>query len=725
MTRRPLYAALTLFFLVLAGCQPPTPDNPDWCYTFDYTSGDYGSTLTSAVWEEGHGLVSAEDGLLSFSYDYGRSVTPSSVIVTAARGEGVTGTIDVSATAILFGISASASQQVTEDVDTLALTLPATSASDSGPTISITVQSTSTIYLQSIEVRGMGANPFPTNGCGPTATPAATGTSITPTGTETATVSPTATPTDTPSITWTPSATPIPAPLDTFNINVKTTNYTLGSYVLQSGVQYRVTVMGYWVATGVVWVDAKWLTSTGNWNSRSEVSSVDFNGGRGKVQPIDSTFNNDHYYEYLITGTGTVLGARVDDSGFNPPDYGNNSGTMTVRVWSLQSPTEMPTATASVTNTSTPTSTSSPTPTRTPIPTWTSTSAPASRTPIIIGSPTPVTPAVTNTPLPTATPKTPTATHTHRPTNTPPAVNTQPPTLTPRATNTSSGPTATWPWPTYTPLPHATSIPTPSGGSADDSIPFLSGISEALNNLSDWLSSSLNNLSDMISQELNKAANALGYWFGQLQGWVNGIVDTIQTMYDGFTTWLLGIIQSILNWISSIINAWVEWIYDTFLKIVEWILSLIRWVLGFLSNLLSLAVNLIMTLFYFGRQLVTDIFNLIRLAIAVLGYMAQLGWGWIVQVTSAGTVILTAWFSTPPTPIPGLPQCVSHPLDYDICAIYYILRYTIFAGVIGALIIPLVVLHVDVSTIFYFIRTVIRFIRDFGNIIRIMGGSGS
>lgn len=58
------------------------------------------------------------------------------------------------------------------------------------------------------------------------------------------------------------------------------------------------------------------------------------------------------------------------------------------------------------------------------------------------------------------------------------------------------------------------------------------------------------------------------------------------------------------------------------------------------------------------------------------------------------------WRDTAPQTPPGLPDCINAPLESDICALWYVMEFTVFAG-IGALIIPLLSTVVNIGTALY------------------------
>jgi hypothetical protein len=63
-----------------------------------------------------------------------------------------------------------------------------------------------------------------------------------------------------------------------------------------------------------------------------------------------------------------------------------------------------------------------------------------------------------------------------------------------------------------------------------------------------------------------------------------------------------------------------------------------------------------------------------------------------------------AWTYTAPTPLPGLHRCHTEPLESELCAIWYILTFTVFAGNLGTIITTLSAVVVDLFLLFTFIR---------------------
>jgi hypothetical protein len=82
------------------------------------------------------------------------------------------------------------------------------------------------------------------------------------------------------------------------------------------------------------------------------------------------------------------------------------------------------------------------------------------------------------------------------------------------------------------------------------------------------------------------------------------------------------------------------------------------------------------------------------------------GFSWLGNLGTVTTRLFNGWAYAIPTAPPSMPQCRAIPSSSDVCAIYYILTFTLFAGPLGSLIMPLAALVVDVFTLTSFIRLV-------------------
>jgi hypothetical protein len=203
-----------LLLVVLAGCGTGVPDvdGTDWCYKFDFRLDDNGFNIAAGSWEDDLGLLTDGSGNLIFNYGFGTYVEPSFVIVVVQRPAGITGDINISAAGDVFGVSSTFNATMPAAISSYPVVAQPGTVGISGNSINVTAFADQDLLLQSIEIRGMGGSPFPTNLCDDsqpltpstdTPEPAETYTpSLTAAPTLTRTASPTPTPTNTPEGEW-------------------------------------------------------------------------------------------------------------------------------------------------------------------------------------------------------------------------------------------------------------------------------------------------------------------------------------------------------------------------------------------------------------------------------------------------------------------------------------------------------------------------------------------
>jgi hypothetical protein len=208
--------------VILTGCATPGEEHPhiseefDWCYIFNLNQ-ENGFLIENGI-RNIVGIESDADGLINFEYEYDRKVYARALYVTVARPFEVVGDITVRFGGNVFGITPGG-EGALGVVATTDLTLPAeldfariefrqnayTELQIARDIIEAhaEVQGGQRITISSLEVRGIGSNPFPVSTCNGTPTPTEPPPG-TPFGTSTQT--PTAT------VTGTLSATPTPTP---------------------------------------------------------------------------------------------------------------------------------------------------------------------------------------------------------------------------------------------------------------------------------------------------------------------------------------------------------------------------------------------------------------------------------------------------------------------------------------------------------------------------------
>lgn len=163
------------------------------------------------------------------------------------------------------------------------------------------------------------------------------------------------------------------------------------------------------------------------------------------------------------------------------------------------------------------------------------------------------------------------------------------------------------------------------------------------------------------------------------------------------------------------INQFFNWVINSAGNFSTWVGSIFGWLGNSINNVITQLgnfVDMIRSILDFILRLIQQIVEIIKLLVAIVIHLLELFIAWIGQFTQVASEIMAAWSLAQPRPIPALPQCITNPLQYSPCAFYYVLRYTVFAGTLGELIIPAITAIVDIAIILYFIRTVRNIIRS-------------
>jgi hypothetical protein len=176
--------------------------------------------------------------------------------------------------------------------------------------------------------------------------------------------------------------------------------------------------------------------------------------------------------------------------------------------------------------------------------------------------------------------------------------------------------------------------------------------------------------------------------------------DTGQAQLD--VLWLiLNLLSQFFNWIANVVGTFFAWLGQLFALIVgifEAIISLIAAIIGLIIKLLEWLFNAIGLILSILWLLVQIIFRVIFLVAA-----------WLGLVITRLAAIFNGIINAQPVPIPGLPLCETAPLQSDLCAIYYILDWTLFAPATpGESIITVAIGLTVLSIIFFVIYRLIR-----------------
>lgn len=166
---------------------------------------------------------------------------------------------------------------------------------------------------------------------------------------------------------------------------------------------------------------------------------------------------------------------------------------------------------------------------------------------------------------------------------------------------------------------------------------------------------------------------------------------------------ILSVIKNIVNFIVNIVTGFV----DLVTNFIRWVFDTIGNVITFIRNIIELIIRLINEIF----RLINEAIQIAILIVQIIvSFVTKLG-GWLGQAVTLVIGFLTQFFSATPTALPGVPQCMSAPTSHDLCAIWYFLDNSVWAGSIGGLIVTLILIIIDVSVVFLFVQRVMTLLR--------------
>lgn len=182
----------------------------------------------------------------------------------------------------------------------------------------------------------------------------------------------------------------------------------------------------------------------------------------------------------------------------------------------------------------------------------------------------------------------------------------------------------------------------------------------------------------------------------------------------GFLGIQCGFIPQIISTILDLIRGF----FDFARSAIEAVLGLIRGIAEFLLNAVRNVVSLIISLFQplidlirSVLKLIDEVFHIIGILIDLIVRVFLLIGAWLLQAVNLAISFLLSYGSAAPTPIPGLPRCVTAPTEYELCGFYYITDWTLFAPATpGAIIVPLVTIILDIVIVFTFVRKIMNIV---------------
>lgn len=192
-----------------------------------------------------------------------------------------------------------------------------------------------------------------------------------------------------------------------------------------------------------------------------------------------------------------------------------------------------------------------------------------------------------------------------------------------------------------------------------------------------------------------------------LSGIANGIMRIGEAVISALM-WIINSIVGIINFFATAIQTVINFFADLVLRFVNAFIRFVGDIGAFILMVVDQVINFVVAIIIN----IIEIIEVVGMAVNVIIAIAQLVLHYIGQAVGLFYQIVTGLNDATATAIPGLPRCISEPVQHDLCAIWYILEWTIFApGTPGAFIINLIVLLIDVFILFYIIHAVMRLLR--------------
>jgi hypothetical protein len=207
-----------------------------------------------------------------------------------------------------------------------------------------------------------------------------------------------------------------------------------------------------------------------------------------------------------------------------------------------------------------------------------------------------------------------------------------------------------------------------------------------------------------------------GFLSGILTGMLDGIVKLGESIYNiilGVYNLISGIITGIFDVVWTILQFFGNLLGGVINAIIQFAGGILAGIGAFFSALIDFIVSLVAG--------IIEVIRIVALMIDVVRSIAGLVLSYIFQGFQLLSQLVTGVNSAPVQQIPGLPRCVTAPLESQICAVWYIGDYTMFApGTPGAYIIPILVVMIDIFILVYVIRSIFRLVRWFQTLYQVV-----
>lgn len=166
--------------------------------------------------------------------------------------------------------------------------------------------------------------------------------------------------------------------------------------------------------------------------------------------------------------------------------------------------------------------------------------------------------------------------------------------------------------------------------------------------------------------------------------------------------------QAIWDWLYAGFSGFWDWLRDT----ANWLLNIIPYAGAFIFALIRWIIS--------AAQNLVEVVHILALVVEMVMSALGIGAAWIRQVIEIFFGILATYNGATPVPIPGLPQCITNPTGSNVCAVWYIFEWTVFAdGTPGAMLIPLIVLAIDLIILFYIFTSIMEIVAIFRGVTNV------
>lgn len=172
---------------------------------------------------------------------------------------------------------------------------------------------------------------------------------------------------------------------------------------------------------------------------------------------------------------------------------------------------------------------------------------------------------------------------------------------------------------------------------------------------------------------------------------------------EDIINWLLSPLQAFFHFIVNLAQGFVAFLVN----IVDWFAGAIRTIGQFIADIITFLIDFIGSAIRLAHQFLIIVGLIIEI---ILNLISILG-AWFFQMIALIGRLIGELFTAQPVPLPGIPQCISNPRAHDLCGVWHLWDSTIFKGSVGAAIVSVILIVIDVMIVFYFAKQVLKFLR--------------